>query len=255
MSENTVSTEKSASVENTEKSVPTVSSVLSDFRTNGVTDGNKSDFFGLSRKDRNLVVGALLSRFSRLFDDGNFDGAKSEKDLWSAVSGLSNKPEKVTVDPKVAIAARVAILRYAADALFGGMVAVGGIDTEMPILDESDIPDMTDEMVATALKVATFTIGTKTKENDIPTLIRTVFADRANGSFLKVSEIRAEIGRINNISVDSGWDGRINASLFKSGVSGISPVSSGTPYTGPDGSTNGQKHLAGAYRVEEGWND
>lgn len=216
-----------------------------------------SGYVSLDRSGRARVRSALDARI--LTSVRNRD-EKAQEVLLAAIDAVksvsSASSGKEQVDPKVRIAERVAILRFAAEALFGGMVPVSGVTSEMPILDESDIPDMTDEMVQKAMKLATFSIGTKTKENDIPALIRTVFANVPNGTFMKVSVIRAEIGRINSIPVTSAWDGRINASLFPkdkdgntlpSRVEGVEAVQFGHPaYTDRNG----------AIRVEsDSWDD
>lgn len=237
MSENTVVTPETS-----------VKSVLDGLTEKGLSRP-ESGFDRLDRKDRGLVRKALKARFARLMAEGpgSFDAAQS---VWSVLSGLegsSGTSAKPEIDVKVETIRFVRILRFAADELFAGNVSFDGFDPiELDETDFADLPDMTDEDVETARKIANRKIARKSPENDVAAAIRTSFASVPNGTYMKVSDIRKNMDK--SYMSDSSWDGRISARLFpKSGtctVEGIRPVESG-----PDGKK-------GAIKVESDiWDD
>ena len=250
MSENNAVSEKS---ETTAMSVKDVIVGLVGNDQN-VADAAYAAFVGFARKERGLVRNGVSARFEKAMSDGRFDDAKS---LWSVVNRIKTvspvKSEMTEESVKAVVAEKVALLRYAADALFAGSVPISGWDGESPILDETDIPEVTDEMVEKAMKFANVSIGTKTKENDIPALIGEYFATVPVGAFRKVSVIRHGIAQMHpNKTIDATWDGRLNAALFgTNGVEGLVSVASGETderAVYDNASDNGK---AGAFRVED----
>lgn len=211
MSENnTVSTEVS------------VKSVISALRDGGATR-EMSGFDQLSVKDRNVVKKAIRATFDRYMSEG-LVGPNNDRiqPLWATLSELDKKSASsasakvVTIDDvRTKMGEKAAILRYALNMVVSGELSVSGWDGDIPTLsdneDETDIPEMTDKMVETATKLASVAIGTKTKENDIPTLIHRFMATVATGTFVSVADVRRGIGTTSGIEVNSSWDGRINA--------------------------------------------
>lgn len=194
----------------TNTTVSTVKSVIDGLVSNdqNVADAAFVAYEAFDRGDRIRVRSGLDARMKTNVRNMDLQGAMS---VQTVLDGLTKKAEKPAVDPKVRVAEKVAILRFAANALMGGAVTNGD---EKVTVDESDIPEMTDELVEKAMKFATVTIGTKTRENDIPSLIRAFFATVEIGTFVKVSDIRKGIKSVSGVETDSGWDGRINAALF-----------------------------------------
>jgi hypothetical protein len=234
----TVSTE-------TAQNVPNVKDVL-EALVDGVSRP-ESGFDRLDRKGRGLVRSGLKSRFSRLMGEGpgSFEKAQFVYNVLEVTlkAGSTPKPE---IDQKAAMSEFVAILRYAANALVAGEVAFDGFD---PIeLDETDIPDMTDEMVETAMKLANRKIGRKSPTNDVAAATRSAFANVPVGTYMKVSDIRKNMDK--SYKSDASWDGRISARLFpESGictVEGIVPVP-----VGPDGKKGAKKVEADIWDVTD----
>lgn len=234
MSKNTNQTEMSVSTESsateTISTETTVKSVLAglygDFQIDPETHKSSGSFgsresSGFDRLDRSAklaVKKAVQARFDRFMRDGAFDPAQA---LWAVLGTLSgsstaSRSSEVTEESvRSAMAEKVAMLRFAADALFAGSVPVAGYDGLVPILEESDIPDLSDEMVEKALKFASVAFGTKTRENDIPDMLRNVLETYEAGTYVVISAIRNKMAEMYpNKGISSEWDGRVNAALF-----------------------------------------
>lgn len=177
-----------------------------------------SGFDRLDRSAKVAVKKAVQARFDHLMRNGQFVLSQPLWDVLTSLSGSAAKSvsSEVTEESvKSAVAEKVALLRYAADALFAGSVPITGWDGISPILDESDIPEVTDEMVEKALKFASVTIGAKRKENDIPAMLRETVETLNSGQFYATSAIRNKMAEIYpNKAIDSSWDGRLSAALF-----------------------------------------
>jgi hypothetical protein len=212
----------------------------------------ESGFDRLAAKDRNAVKKAVQARFDHFMRDGQF---VLSQPLWTVLTSLDGSVQtaKVVTEETVRalVAEKVAMLRYAADVLFAGSVEIVGYDGISPILEESDIPELSDEMVEKAMKFASVTTGAKTKEHDIPELIRSTFADWPSGTFRTIAQIRGAIAQNNpNLTIGAEWDGRLNASLFgttsgKQYEADIQPVSAKSP----EALAVDEKGRAGAIRL------
>lgn len=197
-------------------SVPTLSGVTDLLTGSDTFDAGMSAFAGLSAKDRNTVRRTVEARMFAFMDDGDLEGALSVKSVFNAIKTVT--PVKSEIDVKSVVAEKVAIYRFAANYLMGAFVH-NGVTVE---LDETDIPLMSDELAEKAAKFLNVTIGTKTKENDIPALVAEAFDSVETGTFLKVSAIRNAIARNHpNKGVSATWDGRINAALFPKNSDGV----------------------------------
>lgn len=243
MSEITNTSEKSGTTEesvSTETAETTVKSVLTGL-TEMALSRSESGFDRLDTKSRNLVRKALKARFDRLMGEGpgSFPAAQSVWSVLGTLSGSTRSTDKPEIDLKSETVRFVRILRFAADELVAGNVGFDGFDAiALDETDFADLPDLSDEEVEMARKIANRKIARKSPENDIAAAIRTAFANVPVGTYMKVSDIRRNMDK--SFKSDSSWDGRISARLFpKSGtctVDGIDPVS-----TGPDGRKGARK--------------
>lgn len=237
----------------------TVKSVIS-----ALVDGATREMSGFDLLDRSGMMRVRKALDARLIESVRFgknDGSAVVAAMDTIKPGTGGSPKVVTEsDVRTVLGEHAAMLRHALNAVLAGNVTVNGYDGDVSPLsdneDETDIPEMTDKMVEQAEKWTTFTFGTKTKENDIPALIRAVFANVPTGTFYKVSDIRKRIGTETGISVNAGWDGRINAYLFNEDKNGQTAaqrhglVESVRPgHSAYDGKN-------GAIKVEsDGWNE
>ena len=206
--------------ENTTNS--TVSTVSPQIVLDHLLSGDWSAWSGLSAKERNAVRRLVRDGMRNALRNADIATGQALLSVEKQMSESSAKSATPTIDPKVAIAQRVANLRMAADLLLNGQIAPDGVDTPVE-LTESDIPDGNREAAERYAKVP---ITRKRKENDIPTLIRAAFASHATGTFMKVSEIRRAIATIHpEKNVSAEWDGRLSAALFgPNGVEGLESV-------------------------------
>lgn len=243
----------------TNTTVPTVKSVI-DLLVGGAAR-DVSGFDLLDRSGMSRVRKALDARLVESVRFGKNDGSAVIAAMDTIKAGTSGSPKVVTEDDvRTVLGERAAMLRFALNAVLAGNVTVDGYDGDIPKLsdneDETDIPEMTDKMVESAEKWTTFTFGRKTKENDIPSLIRTVFADHATGTFLKVSDIRKQIAAKADIPTNPGWDGRINAYLFNEDKNGQTAAQRDGLVEAVSPGHSSYTDRNGAIKVEsDGWNE
>lgn len=273
------STEESASTDSTETSetspesaspvlpVPTVKSVVSALYGTTDKDGMsgeygkraESGFDRLTAKDRNAVKDAVKTRMDRFMSLGpaGFDRAAA---VWTVLSSLDapvRSAKVVTVETVTAqMSEKVAMLRFAADAIFAGSVPVAGFDGLVPILEESDIPELSAEQCETALnRYASVGTGSKSKEHDIADLVAETYADWTPGTYRTIGEILAAIASNHpELGVDNKWGGRVNASLFGKKAAEkyetyITPVSANSPEA-HEADTKDGSGRAGAIRTD-----
>jgi hypothetical protein len=252
------------STEETVSSVPTVKSVLSvlygdatfgngDEMSGSFGTRQESGFDQLDRSAKSAAKKAVEAKMRHSLRNGQFAMAKALDDILTGLSGSTVTTKVVTEDDvRAVLAEKVAMLRYAELALIAGHVEVAGYDGIVPILEESDIADATDgsdEWAEKALKFATVAFGTKTKQHDIPALLREAFEGVESGTFFRISEIRGRIAKNHpELDITSTWDGRLNAALFADGwdATDIQPVSSKSP----EAFQWDDKGRAGAFRTE-----
>lgn len=273
--EQTDSTEQS---ETPASPVPTVKSVVSALYGTTDKDGMsgeygtraESGFDRLSAKDRSAVKDAVKTRFERFFAMGPVADDRARA-VWTVLSSLDapvRSAKVVTVESVTAqMSEKVAMLRFAADAIFAGSVPVAGFDGLVPILEESDIPELSAEQCETALnRYASVGTGTKTKEHDIVDLVAETYADWTPGTYRTIGEILAAIAANHpELGVDNKWGGRVNASLFGKKAAEkyetyITPVSANSPEAHiadpKEGSGRaGAIRTDAAYAVESGESD
>jgi hypothetical protein len=171
----------------------------------GGADRIVSGYDGLTVKARNAVKRALSDGLSVALENGDLSTAIAANVALKATAPVA--AEKVEVDPKVAVAHRVAILNAVANHLMSEF----SVSTDM--VGSVTLSD--DDVAKGVSKFGTVTTSRAPRTNDIGALIADVFADVAPGTFLKVSEIRNAIATANpDLGVTAQWDGRINAALF-----------------------------------------
>jgi hypothetical protein len=216
--------------------------------------GDFSGYDGMDRKERIQVRKAVTSEKDAAVRSGDLPTGMTWLSVEDALSERSKTSDKPELSPAEQIGQRVANLLEAARRLATGTTAPEGTDpVNLGISDivlvwddevESDnrlIPDFKPESVERLTNVR---IGRKSKQNDIPPLIRAAFADAPIGTFMKISTIRRHIAQMYPLlGVDHTWDGRLSAALFgKSGVNGVEGINKEHPDY-PDFSRNGGRKV------------
>lgn len=206
----------------------------------GMLSGDFSGYEALDRKERIALRKAIRTGIDQCVRNGDLSTGQSLLAVQSQLSEMTGKSGSgaSTLSPEEQIGQRVSNLLEAARKLAYGEIAPEGMNpvdlrnygfrSMAHSSDENGLPAPNAESVQ---KVATARIGRKTKQNDIPSLIRSVFANVPTGTFMKVSDIRRAIATDRpELGVSAEWDGRLSAALFgKNGVEGVEPVNSDHP--------------------------
>lgn len=233
-------------------SVLSVSALVEAFEANSVEAAELvvSSYRAGDRAAKAAIRTNVTKAVFSAFDAEDYETAKSIKSVMSDLTSVSEKPE---IDYNVVVGTKVANYLEAVIRLMSGEAVISGLPdgTDVPTFgDETDIQslrDMWDNLdipafdAETVERLTTVKTGRKSRENDIPDMVREAFQNVAIGTFYKVSEIRTRIAANHpNLGIDGKWDGRINAALFTNndakGVEGVESVKPGhSAYNGKNG--------------------
>lgn len=204
-----------------------------------LVQGDFSGYDGMDRKERIQVRSAVKSEKDAAVRSGDLPTGMTWLSIEDALSERSKVSDKPELSPAEQIGQRVANLLEAARRLAYGEVAPEGLEPvdlrtngyTFHIPTESDgmgLPPFKPESVE---RLTSVRIGRKSKQNDIPPLIRAAFADAPIGTFMKISTIRRRIAEMYPLlGVSAEWDGRLSAALFgKNGVNGVEGVNKDHP--------------------------